>query len=96
MLLKVSARWPISSRDSISARADRSPSRKRSAIVVKRPTGPAIFCLKMNPSASPNTPEGTSTSDYCLFHPLAGNSSFGILGLLKQYRPQPEMLHTCS
>ena len=38
-----------------------------------------------------NAPEGTSTSDYCLFPPLAGNLSFGILGLLQQYRPFCDM-----
>jgi len=37
-----------------------------------------------------NAPEGTSTSDYCLFPPLAGNLSFGILGLLQQYRPEAD------
>ena len=38
-----------------------------------------------------NAPEGTSTSDYCLFPPLAGNLSFGILGLLQQYRPSADI-----
>ena len=37
-----------------------------------------------------NVPEGT-TSDYCLFPPLAGNLSFGILGLLQQYRPETKV-----
>jgi hypothetical protein len=38
-----------------------------------------------------NAPERTSTSDYCLFPPLAESLLFGIWGLLQQYRPKADV-----